>query len=544
MGSTRPDEAPVVILCGGRGTRLRERTESVPKALVEIGGRPILWHVIQIYAAQGFERFLLATGYLGEAVAGVRGGASAGRRGSRSSASTPASTRRPAAASPALGERLGGERFCVTYADGVADVDLGALLEFHRAHGGLATMTVVRPHLQWGVAELGGRPGRRLRREAAQRALDQRRLPLLRAGRARLPRRGQRARARAAAAARRRRRAARLPPRGLLGLHGHLQGRGRRSTTSGPAARRPGGSGTRPGRRRGEAGAGHRRPRLRRLAPGAGAARARRRGHRARPGAAAALRAAACRGSRREVELVEADLRDAARVGATVAAGEFDVVFHLAAQTLVGPAMADPAATFEANVRGTWTLLEACRRADVPAVVVASSDKAYGPSEELPYREDDAAAPRLAVRGEQGGGRRDRAQLPARLRPAGRGHPLRQHLRRRRPQLLPPDPGGDRRRARRPPPRRSAPTAAPSATSSTSTTRSPPTWRSSTRSGPAARRRARPSTPAASVRTRSPRCWRRSPRSPAPGSSPNTTAPATRPARSTASSSTRRSCAS
>ncbi|HEU4738625.1 MAG TPA: NTP transferase domain-containing protein, partial [Solirubrobacterales bacterium] len=59
----------VVILCGGRGTRLRERTESVPKALVEIGGRPILWHVIQIYAAQGFDRFLLATGYMGEAVA-------------------------------------------------------------------------------------------------------------------------------------------------------------------------------------------------------------------------------------------------------------------------------------------------------------------------------------------------------------------------------------------------------------------------------------------------------------------------------------------
>jgi CDP-glucose 4,6-dehydratase len=89
-----------------------------------------------------------------------------------------------------------------------------------------------------------------------------------------------------------------------------------------------------------------------------------------------------------EVELVEADLRDARRVGATVEASEFDVVFHLAAQTLVGPAMADPAATFEANVRGTWTLLEACRKADVPAVVVASSDKAYGPSEELPYREE------------------------------------------------------------------------------------------------------------------------------------------------------------
>src|SRR3954447_3990583 len=60
---------PVVILCGGRGTRLRERTESVPKALVEIGGRPILWHVIQIYAAQGFVRFLLLVGHKGERIA-------------------------------------------------------------------------------------------------------------------------------------------------------------------------------------------------------------------------------------------------------------------------------------------------------------------------------------------------------------------------------------------------------------------------------------------------------------------------------------------
>lgn len=88
------------------------------------------------------------------------------------------------------------------------------------------------------------------------------------------------------------------------------------------------------------------------------------------------------------VERVEGDLRDAPLVGATLEGGEFDVVFHLAARTLVGAAMADPVATFEVNVRGTWTLLEACRRAAAPAVVVASSDKAYGPHRQLPYRED------------------------------------------------------------------------------------------------------------------------------------------------------------
>jgi CDP-glucose 4,6-dehydratase len=95
----------------------------------------------------------------------------------------------------------------------------------------------------------------------------------------------------------------------------------------------------------------------------------------------------ALQGIAERVVLVEADLRDAATIGATIEASEFDVVFHLGAQTLVGPAMSDPTTTFETNVRGTWTLLEACRGAEVPAVVVASSDKAYGPSDELPYRE-------------------------------------------------------------------------------------------------------------------------------------------------------------
>lgn len=146
---------PVVILCGGRGTRLRERTESVPKALVEIGGRPILWHVVQIYAAQGFERFLLATGYLGEAVEEFVAAQSWPHGVVVECVDTGLDT--PTGGRIAkLGERLAGGTFCATYADGVADVDLGASLDFHARRGALATMTVVRPDLQWGVAELDG----------------------------------------------------------------------------------------------------------------------------------------------------------------------------------------------------------------------------------------------------------------------------------------------------------------------------------------------------------------------------------------------------
>ena len=126
----------------------------MPKALVEIGGRPILWHVIGIYAAQGFDRFLLATGYLGEMVEEFAAGESWPEGVSVECVDTGAET--PTGGRIAkLGGRLGDGTFCATYADGVADVDLGALLGAHREGGTLATMTVVRPHLQWGVAEIG-----------------------------------------------------------------------------------------------------------------------------------------------------------------------------------------------------------------------------------------------------------------------------------------------------------------------------------------------------------------------------------------------------
>ncbi len=143
----------VVILCGGRGTRLRERTETVPKALVEIGDKPILWHVIGIYAAQGFKSFILATGYLGEMVEDFVATESWPDGIEVECVDTGLDT--PTGGRIArLGERLAGDSFCATYADGIADVDLSALLAFHRGHGALASVTVVQPRLQWGVVEL------------------------------------------------------------------------------------------------------------------------------------------------------------------------------------------------------------------------------------------------------------------------------------------------------------------------------------------------------------------------------------------------------
>jgi glucose-1-phosphate cytidylyltransferase len=188
---------PVAILCGGRGTRLRERTREIPKPLVEIGGHPIVQHVIELYAAQGFRSFLLATGYRGELIErfaaahrwpeGVQvqcvdtgldtptggrikllvdaarlvdadldcpgDGPGGGRGGGR------IELLGPHVASARDAHARGGS-FCVTYADGLADIDLARLLAFHEGHGALATMTVVRPALQFGVAELDGSDGR------------------------------------------------------------------------------------------------------------------------------------------------------------------------------------------------------------------------------------------------------------------------------------------------------------------------------------------------------------------------------------------------
>ena len=145
----------VVILCGGRGTRLQEHTPAIPKPLVEIGGEPIVWHVVKIYGAYGLRRFTLCTGYKGEliqeAVRSRRWPDGIDVRCVDTGIDTPTGGRIARVA-----PLLEGRPFCATYADGVADLDLGRLIAFHRAHGDLATMTVVRPLLQFGVAELDG----------------------------------------------------------------------------------------------------------------------------------------------------------------------------------------------------------------------------------------------------------------------------------------------------------------------------------------------------------------------------------------------------
>jgi glucose-1-phosphate cytidylyltransferase len=138
----------VLILCGGRGTRAGGER---PKPLIEIGGRPIVWHVVSIYAAQGFRRFLLLTGHRGEEVAAYSDWPAGVRvECVDTGADTPTGGR-----VHRVRERLA-EPFCLTYADGVADLDLRALRGHHAASGALATITVVRPELPFGVAQLDG----------------------------------------------------------------------------------------------------------------------------------------------------------------------------------------------------------------------------------------------------------------------------------------------------------------------------------------------------------------------------------------------------
>lgn len=166
---------PVVILCGGAGTRLSEQTEVRPKALVEIGGRPIVWHIMKHYARYGFTEFVLALGHKGDHIKryfleyrsignDLTISLKDGRAIARNNAVEPwtvhlidtGETTLTGGRLQRLRPLIGDGTFMLTYGDGVSDVPLDALLAFHRSRGGLVTLTAVRPPARFGALEFDG----------------------------------------------------------------------------------------------------------------------------------------------------------------------------------------------------------------------------------------------------------------------------------------------------------------------------------------------------------------------------------------------------
>ena len=164
-----------VILCGGLGTRMREETEFRPKPLVEVGGRPILWHIMKMYARHGFREFVLCLGYRGDMIKEYFLNYEAmsndftimlGRdnhtlvHGAHEEQEFQVTLSDTGLATMTGGrvkrvqKYVDGGTFMATYGDGVADVDLTALMEFHRKHGRLATITAVRPRSRYGLMQI------------------------------------------------------------------------------------------------------------------------------------------------------------------------------------------------------------------------------------------------------------------------------------------------------------------------------------------------------------------------------------------------------
>ena len=170
----------VVILAGGLGTRLSEETGLKPKPMVTIGGHPIIWHIMKIYAHYGFKEFVVALGYRGDVVkeyfldftpmnsdltVKLGDGSVVVHEADRPDWTVHLVDTGPDTATGGrikrLARWLGNERFMLTYGDGVADIDLARLLEFHVAHKKLATITAVRPPSRFGGLEFDGATVRR-----------------------------------------------------------------------------------------------------------------------------------------------------------------------------------------------------------------------------------------------------------------------------------------------------------------------------------------------------------------------------------------------
>lgn len=165
-----------VILAGGLGTRLREETEFKPKPMVDVGGRPIIWHLMKLLEVGGITEFVVCAGYRGEVIKDYflnyegRSNDFTVHLGSRHRTEYHgahdekewAVTVVDTGEATQTGGRvkrvqrfLDDERCLVTYGDGLADIDLARLLEFHEAHGGLATITTVRPFVRFGMMDVG-----------------------------------------------------------------------------------------------------------------------------------------------------------------------------------------------------------------------------------------------------------------------------------------------------------------------------------------------------------------------------------------------------
>ncbi|RZS87394.1 glucose-1-phosphate cytidylyltransferase [Motilibacter rhizosphaerae] len=165
-------DIPVVILCGGMGTRLREASEHLPKPMVDIGGKPILWHIMKTYAHHGHRRFVLCLGYKSDTIKRYfleyrlqasdftlhLGGdnepvvheSQVEEDWEITFVDTGVTTYTEARLARVANHLVDAERFMLTYGDGVADVDVSALLQHHLAAGRLATVTAVHPSSRYG----------------------------------------------------------------------------------------------------------------------------------------------------------------------------------------------------------------------------------------------------------------------------------------------------------------------------------------------------------------------------------------------------------
>jgi glucose-1-phosphate cytidylyltransferase len=164
-----------VILCGGVGTRLREETEFRPKPMVEVGRRPILWHIMKIYARYGLCDFILCLGYKGHMIkeyflnyeamnndftialehdGRIQYHGSHDERGFNVTLADTGAETMTGGRVKRIERYVDDDTFMVTYGDGLADVDIARLLEFHRTHGKLATVTSVRPLSRFGVLDV------------------------------------------------------------------------------------------------------------------------------------------------------------------------------------------------------------------------------------------------------------------------------------------------------------------------------------------------------------------------------------------------------